>query len=151
MLLTVELSSKGYKQDKIELLVREVPFDKLTEPIASCRPTGGQPETDPDPTVLGEGVTDGSHAGASSGSSAVEVGAGFDVHGQVVRTGVPECTDVAIRLHNHQMHVQRLGGRLFDGFDHRKSKRQVGHKNPVHDVHVVPRGCALVHAANVSF
>ena len=45
---------------------------------------------------------------------------------------------------NHQMDVQAFVRRLADGFQHRESKRDVGHEHAVHHVDVYPLGRAAV-------
>ena len=44
------------------------------------------------------------------------------------------------RLLHHQMGVQEHAGVLADGLDHRHTDGNVGHKHPVHHVHMDPVG-----------
>ena len=54
--------------------------------------------------------------------------------------------EVLLRLHYHQMYIEKLRARPTDGFHHRKAERYVGHEDAVHDVDVYPlRGTFVNH------
>ena len=68
---------------------------------------------------------------------------GFTLHQQVVRACVDEVLQVALRLDDHEMHIQRFPGRATDGLDHNRSERNIGNEPSIHDVDVDPirAGC----------
>ena len=66
----------------------------------------------------------------------MQVTTGFDVHGQVVTTSVDESGQKGIWLRHHEMDIERQTGHAPDCFDHRRSNGQIGHKMPVHHVHM---------------
>ena len=67
------------------------------------------------------------------------VRAGFDVDGQDVGPGAGEVAQVALRLLDHQVHIDHgpiaLGHRA-DGLDDERADGDVGHEVAVHHVHV---------------
>ena len=66
----------------------------------------------------------------------------FDVHRQHRRAGVGECLDVAIRIRDHEMDVERHRGDAFDGSNDRRPDRDVRHEMTVHHVDVNQVGAA---------
>ena len=55
-----------------------------------------------------------------------------------------EFRDIALRIYNHQMHIQRFLRMRLDSPYHRLAYRDVGHENPVHHVDMEPIGLAAV-------
>ena len=58
---------------------------------------------------------------------------GEDVHAQIGVLG-----DVALRLHHHQVYVERRVGEPPEGPDQRRTEGQVRHESAIHDVDVQP-------------
>nr|ABZ09360.1 hypothetical protein ALOHA_HF4000APKG7H23ctg3g25 [uncultured marine microorganism HF4000_APKG7H23] len=54
-----------------------------------------------------------------------------------------ELGDQALRLHDHQMHVQGQRGMRPDGLYHRRADGQIRHEAAVHHVHVDVVGTSL--------
>ena len=69
---------------------------------------------------------------------AVQVAAGLLVHGEPLGPAALKISQVALRLLDHEVHIQGLAGRPGDGPDHRHAKGDVGHEAAVHDVAVDP-------------
>ena len=67
-----------------------------------------------------------------------------------VGSGVAEVIDIAPRVHNHQMHVERLAGVLLYMFDDGLSKRYVWHEDAVHNVDMQPVALAGVEHLDVA-
>ena len=57
--------------------------------------------------------------------------------------------DVALRLDDHQVDVERLGRRATDGLDDDRAEADVGDEAAVHDVDVDPVGAGGVDGANL--
>ena len=78
--------------------------------------------------------------------------AGMEARGgaQVVSAQVRKSLDIAVRVYNHQMDVQGLFGMPADGFDHWHSIGNVGDKDPIHHIDVVPGCLAVIHHFHVS-
>ena len=75
---------------------------------------------------------------------AVQVVTGLIMYRQDVGTGLLEIFNIACRVHNHQVDIQRFARMLFDMLDNGLSKRDVGYKQPVHHVHMQPVTLRLV-------
>jgi hypothetical protein len=60
------------------------------------------------------------------------------VYGKYIGASLAEVGDVAARVHNHQVHIERLLRMLLDMLDNGLAKRDVGHKQAVHHVDVQP-------------
>ena len=58
------------------------------------------------------------------------------VEGQNVGSGLAEALCVAQGAVDHQMHVQRQRADAGNGLHHRQPDREIGNKQPVHDVYV---------------
>lgn len=81
---------------------------------------------------------------------AVQMRASLNVHGQYVGPQRGECLQVAVRIDNHQMHVQRFLCMPRNGFDDRHPETDVRHKDPVHDVEVKPVCVRGIHQFDVA-
>ena len=57
--------------------------------------------------------------------------------------------DELFRLYNHQMHIQRLLGKLCHILQYRKTERYVGNKHAVHYIDVYPVGFTTVNHFNI--
>ena len=64
------------------------------------------------------------------------MGAGFLVHDQAVCSGVCKRSQAPLRLDDHQMHVQRQAHQRTQRPHHARPEGDVGHKAPVHHVHL---------------
>jgi hypothetical protein len=73
---------------------------------------------------------------------AVQVRQDFHMDGQHRGAGVGEGLEVAVRVLDHQMHVERTPRHALEGPDDRRANRDVGHEVSVHDVHVNQVGAA---------
>ena len=62
----------------------------------------------------------------------------------MVGAGAREGLEVALRLDDHQMDVERLGGRLANRRDDQGAEADVGDEAAVHDVDVDPVGAGRV-------
>ena len=80
----------------------------------------------------------------------VQMGAGLEVNGQHICAQRRERIDVTIRIHNHQMNVQRLFCMSCNGFDHWHPKTDIGHKHPIHHIEVKPIRIGCIHQFNVA-
>ncbi|MNY69450.1 hypothetical protein D3C86_2073940 [compost metagenome] len=58
--------------------------------------------------------------------------------------------DILIRVYNHEVHIQRFLRMSFYRFHHRKTKRNIGYKHPVHHIHMKPVGLAPIDHFNVA-
>ena len=87
---------------------------------------------------------------ADRAKGTVQVRAGLRVDRQDVGAEVGEGLDVAVGIHNHQVHVERLLRMARNGFHHGHAKTDVGHKHAVHDVEVKPLGGRGVHQFHVA-
>ena len=74
---------------------------------------------------------------------------GFQMDAEQVGARFGKCLDIAHRLVDHQMHVQKHIGFLADGLHHGHADGDVGHESAVHDIHVYPVGGA--DGLNVAF
>jgi hypothetical protein len=68
----------------------------------------------------------------------------------VVGPGSGEVLEVAFRLDDHQVHVERLRGRAAHRLDERRTEGDVRHEPSVHDVDVDPVGAGRSTAATSS-
>ncbi len=66
----------------------------------------------------------------------VQMAAGFVMDADPVRPGLGEVGDEDVGVLDHQVAVEGEVGRLAKGFEHRKAKREVGHKMAVHHIDV---------------
>ena len=64
---------------------------------------------------------------------------GFDVDADQVGAGFCERLDVAVRLIEHEMHIEEELRRLAQRGDRARAEGEVRHEMPVHDVEVNPR------------
>src|SRR3954470_13357850 len=70
----------------------------------------------------------------------------FGVDGEPRRAGGGEIVEVALRLQDHHVHVERQRRRAAQGLDDLRAEGEVRHEPAVHDVHVNPiRSCLLEH------
>ena len=79
------------------------------------------------------------------------MGAGLPMYGQQIGTHLLEGVDVTLRLHNHQMHVERLLGELAHSFDDRHPEGDVRHKHAIHHVKMDPVGLRTVQHLHIFF
>ena len=79
----------------------------------------------------------------------MQVGAGFHLHADDVGTGLGEVGHVALRLDDHQVHVQGLGRDGPQGLHDQGADGDVGHEAAVHHVDVDPVGAGLVDGTDV--
>jgi hypothetical protein len=79
----------------------------------------------------------------------VNVGAGFVVNGQHIRTGIGEGWQVFFGFNDHQMNIQGQVGDLADGFDDAGAKGDVRDELTVHDIHMDPIGTGLRRLTNL--
>ncbi len=70
------------------------------------------------------------------GHRPLEVGQRLRVQADPRRPGVDECVEVAVRVLDHQVHVQGQRGGAPDRFHHRRTQGDVGDEVPVHHVDV---------------
>jgi hypothetical protein len=68
---------------------------------------------------------------------------------QMVGAGLGEGGEVALRLDDHQMHVERLGRRSADGPQDDRAECDVGDEAPVHDIDVDPVGTRGIYGTNL--
>jgi hypothetical protein len=66
----------------------------------------------------------------------VEVRAGLDMHGHPIRAGIDKIMDVPIWIGNHEMDVNRQSGDGPHRPYHQRSNGYIGHKMPIHDIHM---------------
>ena len=66
------------------------------------------------------------------------------MHQDVIGARLREILDIALRLDDHQMHVERLLRRFSDALDDQGADGQVRHKTTVHDIDMDPVGAGLV-------
>ena len=112
---------------------------------------------------LGQKVLDGTHWGcgfdahthlgsapANQVDALLHIVGGLDVERNKVGTRFGKAFHILLRLDNHQVYVHKLVRRLCDGFQHRESKRNIGHKHAVHNVDVYPLGRTAVNHLGIS-
>ena len=80
---------------------------------------------------------------------AVDMRAGFDMHGDDVGAGFGEGFEIGIARRDHQMHVERLLGVRPDRFDDVRADRNVRHEMAVHDVDMDPVGAGGIDRAHL--
>jgi hypothetical protein len=66
----------------------------------------------------------------------------------MIRTRVGEGAKVAFRLDDHQMNVERLGGRAANGLQHGWPDADIRHKAAIHHVDMDPIGTGGINGAN---
>ena len=81
----------------------------------------------------------------------VEVERGFLMNGHDVDTRFSSRVDIALRLDDHEVSVERFVAYLFNGFDDGKSEGDVGHEHAVHDIEVEPVGLTAVDHFEIRF
>jgi hypothetical protein len=79
----------------------------------------------------------------------VDRGTGLGLDQQVVGAGLGEGGEIAIRLDDHQMHVERLCRRTANGLQHDRPDGDVGHEAAVHDIDVDPIGARRIDGADL--
>ena len=62
------------------------------------------------------------------------------MHQQMIGAGAREGVEIALRLDDHQMHVDRLLGGAPHRLDHHRADRQVRHEAAVHHIDMDPVG-----------
>ena len=80
---------------------------------------------------------------------AVEVRAGFDMHGDDVGAGLGEGLEIGVARRDHQMHVERLLGVGPDRLHDVRPDRDVRHEVAVHDVDMDPVGAGGIDGADL--
>ena len=63
----------------------------------------------------------------------------------VLGTRLGKALHIVLRMHDHQMDIQRLPGQLSYGFHHRKPKGNIGHESAVHNVQMEEIGILIHH------
>ncbi|CRF28842.1 Uncharacterised protein [Mycobacterium tuberculosis] len=79
----------------------------------------------------------------------VKMNASLRMYRDQVRTCLGERRNVAVRLFNHQMHVERQPRLRPDGFHYRRADRNVRNKMPIHDIHMNPVRPSTFHIGNL--
>ena len=79
----------------------------------------------------------------------VDGGAGLGLDQQVIGAGLGEGGEIALRLDDHQMNVERLCRRAADGLQHDRADGDVGHETAVHHVDMDPIGAGRVDGADL--
>ena len=67
---------------------------------------------------------------------AIQMYAGFLVHGNPVGAGRGKLGNELVRILDHQVAIERQLGHLAQGLHQRRSHGQVGHEMTVHDIHM---------------
>src|SRR5712691_86778 len=67
----------------------------------------------------------------------------------MVSAGLGEGREIALRLDDHQMNIERLGGRAADGLQHGRADGDVGHEAAVHHIDMDPIGLGSVDGAHL--
>ena len=80
---------------------------------------------------------------------AVNMRAGFHVHGDGVGAGLGESFQIGIAGRDHQMHVEGLFGVRTDGLHHVGADRNVRHEMSVHHVDMDPVGAGGIDGAHL--
>ena len=80
---------------------------------------------------------------------AVQMCAGLVVYIHHHRTQSGGLLNVALRLHNHEVHVEWFLANLRYSFEYRETKRDVRYKDAIHDVEMQPVGIAAVDHVDV--
>src|SRR5690606_15015110 len=75
---------------------------------------------------------------------AVQVGACLRMYRDISGANSLELFEVPVRINDHEMNVERLFGIMCNGCEHRKSKRNIGYKYPIHNIDMEPIRFALV-------
>ena len=70
------------------------------------------------------------------------------IHVGCTDTGKP--VDPFFRLHNHQVHIERLLADFGHGLDHWETKRDVGNEHTVHHIEMEHIGIAVVDHVDVA-
>ena len=81
---------------------------------------------------------------------AMQVRACFIVDREHLCPASLEVFDVAIRINNHQVNIQRLGCVFVHRFHHRHTKRDIGNKHAIHHIHMKPIGMRTVNHFNIA-
>ena len=79
---------------------------------------------------------------------AMQMRAGFGMHGDVVAAGLGEGFEIGIARRDHQMRVEDLLGMRAHRLDDVGAVGNVRHKMPVHHVEMDPVGAGLIHRAD---
>ncbi len=58
--------------------------------------------------------------------------------GEHISPRLHEGLGVLHRIRDHEVHIERHGGHLRDGLDHRRTDAEVRNEVPIHDIHVEP-------------
>jgi hypothetical protein len=73
----------------------------------------------------------------------------FLMHRYHIRARFDEIHDVPVRVLDHKVHVEQQVRGTSQRFHYRRANRDIGHKMPVHDVHVDDGATAFGRAANL--
>src|SRR5579859_7635377 len=68
----------------------------------------------------------------------------LEVNGHAIGARVPEVADIAPRVLDHEVDVERQPRGFANGFDHHRSERQIRYEGAIHHVDVDPVGAALL-------
>ena len=79
----------------------------------------------------------------------VDRGAGLGLDEQVIRPRLGEHLEIALRLDDHEMHIEGLGSRPSDGLQHDRPDRDVGHEAAIHHIDMNPVGAGAIDRAHL--
>lgn len=72
------------------------------------------------------------------------------MNGQDIGACIPEIREVAVRVDDHQVNIERFLSMLADGLDHGHAERDIGNEDAIHDIEVEPVGLAAVDHIDVT-
>ena len=72
----------------------------------------------------------------------------FRRHEQMIGAGLGKCREIALRLDDHKMHIERLLCVASHRFDNHRSERDIRHKTTIHDIDMDPVGAGRIDGAN---
>jgi len=75
--------------------------------------------------------------------------AGLGLDEQMIRAGLGEGREIALRLDDHQMNVERLCRRPADRLQHDRADGDVGNEAAIHHIDMDPVGASGVDGANL--
>jgi hypothetical protein len=68
---------------------------------------------------------------------------------QMIGSGLDKCTEIALRLNDHQVHIKRLLRAASHRFDNHRAERNIRHEAAVHYVNVDPVGASQIDGTNL--
>ena len=82
-------------------------------------------------------------------NGAVQMRAGFLMDQDDIRAGADEIGQIALRLNNHQVDIERQAGALAGGLDHQRTNGDIGHKTAIHHINVDTVRAGLLDLGNL--